>query len=170
MLPDNIDDAEPPLFSAVLRPHRSLGPFGFKVVMLVIAGISAVTSIVFLLMGAWPVTGFVGLDLILLYWAFRASYRSARAYELVTVTPSVLTVRQVTPRGDVREWRANPLWVRLDREELGEFGLQKLFLVSRGRRVAVANCLDPQERESFAASLANALWAAKRGPDRTVFQ
>ena len=97
------------------------------------------------------------------------SYRSAKAYEEVVVTPSVLTVRQVTDRGAVSEWNANPLWVRLDREEFGEFGLQQLFLVSRGRRLAIAACLDPQSRESFAAALSAALWEAKRGPTRTVF-
>jgi uncharacterized membrane protein len=169
MTNDNSREGEAPLFSAVLRPYRSLGSLGFKAVMLAIGIMSAVTSVMFLIMGAWPITGFLGLDVLLVYWALRMSYRSAKAYEEVVVTPSVLTVRQVTDRGTVKEWNANPLWVRLDREEFGEFGLQQLFLVSRGRRLAIAGCLDPQSRASFASALSAALWEAKRGPTRAVF-
>ncbi|MGE0751982.1 MAG: DUF2244 domain-containing protein [Variibacter sp.] len=158
---------EPTLFSAVLQPYRSLPPSGFTIVMLTIAALSALTSIMFLVMGAWPVTGFLGVDVLLVYWALRASYGTAKAYEQVIVTPSALMVRQVTHRGAVTEWQANPLWVRIDREELGEFGLQQLFLVSQGKRLPIGACLDPQARESFAAALSTALWEAKRGPTRT---
>ena len=71
---------------------------------------------VFLLAGAWPVFGFFGLDVLLVYWAFRLNYRSAKAYEQVTVTPSELTVRKVSHHGRVSEWTLNPLWVRLERD------------------------------------------------------
>ena len=67
----------------------------------------------------------------------------------------------------MREWTLNPLWTKLDREQHEEFGLLRLFLVSRGRRLAIASFLSPQERESFAAALAAALGEAKRGPTRT---
>ena len=60
--------------------------------------------------------GFFGLDVLLIYWAFRVNYRPAAAYEQVTVTPSELKVRKVSHRGRAREWTLNPLWVRLDRE------------------------------------------------------
>ena len=166
MRADNIHTDEPPLFSAVLTPYRSLAPMGFTVVILMIAGLSALLGLIFVLMGAWPVIGFLGLDVLLVYWALRASYRSGQAYEQVILTPSLLSVRAVSAQGAVQEWRANPLWVRIDREELGEFGLQRLFLVSRGERLAVGNCLDPQARASFAAALSRALGEARRGPTR----
>jgi uncharacterized membrane protein len=169
MTNDNNREREPTLFSAVLRPYRSLGPSGLRIVMFAIGALSLVTSIIFLILGAWPVAGFLGLDVLLVYWALRVSDRSAKAYEEVVVTPSILMVRQVTDRGAVKEWSANPLWVRLDREEFGEFGLQQLFLVSRGRRLTIAGCLDPQSRASFASALSAALGEAKRGPTRTIF-
>ena len=103
--------------------------------MAVLGGISFVTGMVFLIAGAWPVFGFFGLDVLLVYWAFRLNYRSARAYEQVTVTPSELTVRKVSHHGRVREWTLNPVWVRLTRDVHEEFGLQRLFLESQGRRV-----------------------------------
>jgi uncharacterized membrane protein len=114
------------------------------------------------------VIGFFGLDVLLLYWAFRINYRDATAYEEVRVTPTELTMRKVSRRGEVREWILNPVWARLDRETHEEFGIQQLFLVSHGKRLAIASFLGPHEKESFARALTAALGAARRGVTRTV--
>jgi uncharacterized membrane protein len=169
MAPDNDTHREAPIFSAVITPHRSLGPTGFVVLMAAIGGISFIAGMLFLIAGAWPIFGFFGLDVLLIYWAFRASYRSAAAYEEVIVTTSELTVRRVNARGKVRETVLNPLWVRLDKEVHEEFGIGRLFLVSRDKRFPIAGFLGPHEKESFAVALANALGEARRGPTRTVF-
>ncbi len=68
------------------------------------------------------------------------------------------------------EWALNPLWAKLECESDEEFGLQRLYLVSRGRKLPVASFLPPQEKESFASALSAALGEAKRGPTRTVFE
>jgi uncharacterized membrane protein len=167
--PDNDLAREPTLFSAIITPHRSLSAMGFVLVMGLIGGISFIGGMFFFLMGAWPVVGFLGLDVLLVYWAFRANYRAAAAFEEVTVTPSELRLRRVSHRGEVAEWTLNPLWTTLDRERHEEYGLLRLFLVSRGRRLSVAGFLAPNERESFAAALSAALGEARRGPTRTVF-
>jgi uncharacterized membrane protein len=161
-------DPEPTLFSAVVTPHRSLSYAGFIIMMAAVTGVSCAAGTFFLIIGAWPVFGFFGLDVILVYLAFRANYRAAAAYEEVTVTACELKVRKVTHRGQVSEWSLNPVWVRLDRETHEEFGIEKLFLVSRGRRLPIASFLGPQEKESFAAALGAAIGEAKRGPTRTV--
>jgi uncharacterized membrane protein len=170
MTRDNDPNREPPIFSAVLTPHRSLSPGGFLVVMAALGAISMITGVAFLLAGAWPVLGFLGLDVLLVYWAFRVNYRAARAYEQVTVTPSELTIRKVSQHGGVREWTLNPVWVRLHRDTHEEFGLQRLFLESQGRRLTIAGFLPPQEKESFALALSGALAEAKRGPTRSVLE
>ena len=162
----NAPDCEPPIFSAVLTPYRSLGHYGFALFMAAVALMSVAAGVVFLLLGAWPVFGFLGLDVLVLYVAFRINFRDARAYEEVTVTPSELTVRKVSPRGDVAEWSANPLWVRLEREMHEEFGLQRLCLVTRGHAFPIASFLCPDEKASFATALAAAIHEAKRGPAR----
>jgi len=161
-------DSEPTLFSAVVTPHRSLSRLGFLIVMAVVTIVSFIAGTAFLLMGAWPVFGFFGLDVLLVYWAFRANYRAAAAFEEVTVTPSELRVRKVSHRGKVSEWTLNPVWVKLDRETHEEFGIEHLFLVWRGRRLPIASFLGPQEKESFADALGAAIIEAKRGPTRTV--
>src|SRR6202790_872603 len=94
-------DREPTLFSAIVTPHRSLSRFGFVIVMAAVTGVSFVAGTVFLILGAWPVFGFFGLDVLLVYLAFRANYRAAAAYEEVTMTACELKVRKVSHRGKV---------------------------------------------------------------------
>ena len=155
---------EPNLFSARLTPHRSLGRTGFLVLMGFLTAVSFTAGVAFWIMGAWPVFGFFGLDVLLVYWAFRVNFRRAKATEEISVTPSELRVRRVSHRGHVVEWVLNPLWVQLDQKTHAEFGIEKLYLVSKGRRVSVANFLGPDEKASFAKALLAALQAAKRGP------
>jgi uncharacterized membrane protein len=160
----DLEGAQPRLFSALLTPHRSLSRTGFLVLMAFVIVVSFAAGIVFLLMGAWPVFGFFGLDVVLVYWAFRANFRHAKASEEITITPSELRVRRVSHRGHAVEWVLNPLWVQLDQKIHAEFGIEKLYLVSRGRRISVASFLGAAEKASFAKALSAALQAAKRGP------
>jgi uncharacterized membrane protein len=155
---------QPELFSALLTPHRSLNRTGFLLVMAFISFISFAAGFAFLLMGAWPVFGFFGLDVLAIYWAFRINFRRARATEEISVTPSELRVRRISHRGQVVEFVLNPLWVRLDQKTHAEFGIEKLYLVSSGRHVAIASFLGPEEKASFAKALTAALQDAKRGP------
>ena len=154
---------ETELFSARLTPHRSLNRTGFLVVMAFISVVSFAAGVAFLLMGAWPVFGFFGLDVLAIYWAFRINFRRAKASEEIRVTPSELRVRRISHRGHVMEFSFNPLWVQLDRKTHAEFGIERLYLVSRGRRVAIGSFLGAEEKESFSKALMAALQAAKRG-------
>jgi uncharacterized membrane protein len=158
------DVPQPELFSALLTPHRSLNRTGFLVLMGFVCVISFIAGMVFLMMGAWPVLGFFGLDVLAIWWAFRINNRTARAFEEITVTPSELRVRRTSHRGHVVEWVLNPLWVRLDQKTDPEFGIERLYLVSSGRRVSIGSFLGPGEKASFAKALLAALQAAKRGP------
>jgi uncharacterized membrane protein len=156
--------AQPKLFSALLTPHRSLNRTGFLVLMVFIGVVSFIAGIAFLLMGAWPVLGFLGVDVLAIYWAFRVNFRDSKATEEIWVTPFELRVRRVSHRGHVVEFVLNPLWVRLDQKCHAEFGIEKLYLLSKGRRVAIASFLGPDEKASFAKALTAALHAARRGP------
>jgi len=155
---------QPMLFSARLTPHRSLGRTGFVVLMSFLSIVSFAAGVAFWLMGAWPVLGFFGLDVLAIYWAFRVNFRRAEASEEIVVTASELRVRRVSHRGHIVEWVFNPLWVQLDRKTHAEFGIERLYLVSRGRRVSIGNFLGADEKASFAKALMVALQAAKRGP------
>jgi uncharacterized membrane protein len=156
--------AQPELFSALLTPHRSLNSTGFLVLMAFLSAVSFAAGLAILLMGAWPVLGFFGLDVFAIYWAFRINFRHAKATEEIWVTPSELRVRRVSHRGRVVEFVLNPLWVQLDQKTHAEFGIEKLYLVSKGRRVSIGSFLGPDEKASFAKALLTALQAARRGP------
>src|SRR4030088_2191669 len=155
---------QPKLFSALPTPHRAQTRTCFLVLMAFLSIVSFAAGLGFLLMGAWPVLGFFGLDVLVVYWAFRINFRHAKATEEISVTPSELRVRRVSHRGHVVEWVLNPLWVQLDQKTHAEFGIEKLYLVSRGRRVSIANFLGADEKASFAKALTAALQAARRGP------
>jgi uncharacterized membrane protein len=153
---------EPILFEARLSPHRSLSSTGFAIVMGMLAGVSFVVGVSFLMMGAWPVFGFFGLDVALVWLAFRVNYRDARAYEDIRVTPSVLSVRQVSAKGAARETDFNPRWVRLEKTEDELYGVTRVALMSRGILLIVGAFLPPLYKSELAKCLSAALAAAKR--------
>ncbi|MBA4791339.1 MAG: DUF2244 domain-containing protein [Rhizobiales bacterium] len=163
------DDGEPTVFAATMAPHRSLSPRGFLIVMLAIGGVSFLSGFYFLSLGAWPIFGFFGLDVALLYFAFRASFRSAAAREFIRITPSLVQVRQVSARGEAREARMNPFFTRVKRRDMEEIGTLDLALVSRDRQVAVGIHLGPWQKADLADELGAALGEVKRGVTRTVF-
>jgi uncharacterized membrane protein len=153
--------ADASVFRALLHPHRSLKPRGFLILMLTFGGASFVTGMVFLVMGAWPVTGFFGLDVLLVYIAFKLNYRAARAYELVELTPNALTLRQVSASGKTRDFEFNPYWVRLLLTERPDGGTH-LKIASHGRELEFARLLNDDERRDFANALKDALDAARQ--------
>lgn len=157
------DDFLRPIFSAVLTPHRSLTPRGLLIVMALIGASSFVAGTVFFLAGAWPVVGFLGLDVALIYLAFRLNNRQARAFETVEVTREALTVRKVDARGRGQSFGLDPYWTRLEVARR-EWGIVDLWLTTRGERLAIGRFLNPADRESFAKALSAALAEARGVP------
>ncbi len=128
-------DGGAPIFNARLTPHRSLNRNGFRALMAATFAASAVVSLPFYLMGAWPIVGFMGLD-----------------------------VARVNAAGLKREWKFIPAWVRLERVDHEEFGIQRLSLHMRGRRWDIARFLGPDQKAEFATHFTKALAEARRGP------
>lgn len=156
-------DTEAPFFSAILTPYRSLGPNGFLVLMLCTGAVSFAAGMVFLMIGAWPVFGFFGLDMALIWLAFRWNYASAKTFEEVSVSRSEVVVRKVDPGKRLREYRFNPFWVRLTVTRLEDEGVTKISLTARGESIDVGNFLNPEDRTSFAGAMAMALASVKAG-------
>lgn len=153
-----------PLFDVRLNPHRSLTPGGFRALMAATFFCTALFSLPFYVLGAWPVVGFMGLDVLALYVAFRVNFRAARAYEELRLTPLELLFARVSTRGARREWRFNPAWVRFERIDHEEFGTQRLSLVSRGRSLEFGAFLGPDQKAELATRFSRALAQARLGP------
>ena len=152
-----------PIFHAVLEPHRSLSPRGFVVLMAAIAAVAFGAGLAFALMGAWPVLGFFGLDVLLIYVAFKASYRSGQMHETLRLTESALTVERVGPGRRRRSWRFQPYWLRVEMDDPPRHESQ-LVLTSHGRRLPIGAFLAPEERLELAHALVAALGRLKSPP------
>lgn len=153
-----------PLFEDTLRPHRSLGPVGFRTLMIVVGCASAALSVPFYLLGAWPVVGFFGLDVLAIYLAFRLNFHAARACEHFRLTYFELTFARISAAGQRREWRLTPSWVRLERVDDEDYGPQRLTLHSRGRSWRIASGVGPERKAQFAGEFTRALALARSGP------
>ncbi|MSP48463.1 MAG: DUF2244 domain-containing protein [Alphaproteobacteria bacterium] len=149
-------------FDAWLRPHRSLNPRGVACVLALAAVPGFILGLVFLSLGAWPVSGFLGLDVALLWLAFRLNNRAAREAERVRLSETELTVDRHAVDGKAEHWSFQPNWLRvvLDDPPKPE---SRLLLSTHGRSLAIGTFLPPAERLEVADALRDALrrW---RGP------
>lgn len=150
------------VFSATLTPHRSLGPLGFLILMSVLSVLSFAAGLVFVWSGAWPVLGFFGLDVALVYLAFKLSYRSGRLYERVDLDRERLTLTRVHPSGRSERYVFPAYWVRVLLEAMPD-GRSDIRLTSHGRVVPFGRFLTNDERDNFAAALRAALQTARQG-------
>lgn len=144
------------LFEATLTPHRSLSPHGEALLVGVVVACLALPALLFLRLGAWPVIPFLGLDLVLVVWALKASFRHARLYERVRVTPAALGIVRVWPSGRAESWRFSPALTRI---EMAPAGNGRLKLTCGSQSLVLGGFLGPDERESLAHALKGALRA-----------
>lgn len=150
----------PGTFNAVLFPYRSLSPAGFLILMSLIGLTSFVLGVMFALMGAWPVVIFLGLEVVLIYVAFKLNYRSGREYETVELDPLQLVLTRVDPAGGRRNFDFNTYWVRVNLfEEAG--GRTSISLSSHGQEIQFGRFLTDDERRDFATALHAALLTAR---------
>lgn len=144
---------QPSRFDAVLYPNRSLGSTGFALLMGAIVTVSILVGAGFAMVGAWPVTGFLGLDVLLLYLAFRWNFRDARRAEIICLNQDGLKVRRMMPDGESRDWHFETAWVQVIVEN------HQLKLRSHGKELVIGACLTADERSAFAEALRSALQA-----------
>ena len=153
-----MDDTKPKTWRATLTPHRSLSPKGFVILMSVIVGLNLTVGMFFYVIGAWPVVGFIGLDVALIWWAFRANFADARRAEHIEITAGELVLRRLAEDRPAQEQRFSRRWVRVELEEDRERELVgPLYLRFGGKRTEIASFLGARERLSFANALKAAL-------------
>ena len=145
------------LFNAVLRPNRSLAKNGFIIVMGLMSILCVFGGSMFMLAGAWPVTGFLGLELVLLYVALRLNHRSGFLTETVQLRRSSLTVSRCFPDGHQTAWHFQPYWLKVEFDPEEVEHTRRVVLTSKGTRVSLGSFLSPRERAQFAKALTTAL-------------
>ena len=162
---DGLDLEESPAirFEAVLQPHTSLGAQGFLLLMAVIGVISFTAGVAFVIAGAWPVFGFLGLDVVLVYVAFKFNYRDARRYETVKLTDNKLVIERVGHTGRRQKWSFQTYWLKIDLED-PPTPESALMLRSHGKVLEIGSFLAPHEKHDLAAALRCELNKLQRDP------
>lgn len=150
-------------FRAELAPHNALTPRGFQVLMWLVAGICGICGVVFYLIGAWPVVGFLGLDVLIIYWAFRASFRNNERREIIEVSDHRVTVTRVAPRrqDEVLQFLRSLVRIELEEDRQREL-IGRLLIRERGRICEIGSFLGPDERRSFFKAFKAAVYGFAR--------
>lgn len=152
--------AEPVRF--VLTPHSSLSRQGFLVLMAFIGAVSFITGIAFAVIGAWPVMGFFGLDVALIWYAFHRNFRSGRQLETIDIADGRLTLTHIDVRGARRRTELSTAWVAV-RLTQGTDGRTSIALASHGREHTFGAFLTDGERIELAPALRSALSMSRGG-------
>ena len=145
-----------PIFAAELTPYRSLGFRGFKILLMIAGAMSAMHVFVFLVIGAWPIFGFIGAEWLLFWWLLRTHLKGERRAERIRLFPGRLVLEQIDAKGRVAECSFEPYWLRIVLHERG-FENPALLLRSHGRSVEIGAFLGAHERRQFAEELAQVL-------------
>jgi uncharacterized membrane protein len=143
-----------------IEPNRPMRSWAIAVVIGFAALVSFVTGFMFALHGAWPVTPFFGLDVLLLAWAMRASVRASKQREHLRLTMDSLIIERVNAAGQKRREELNPYWLRVEHDDPELLGAE-LALVLHGRRWVVGSFLGAEERARLAEALRRALRDAR---------
>ena len=149
-------ETERPQFEALLYPHRSLSQRGFLILTAATFAIVAAYGGLFLVLGAWPIFGFLGAEWLLFWWLLRTHFRGDRRAERIRLYADRLVLQQIDPKGRVAESTFEPYWLQVVLRERG-FENPALLLRSHGRAVEIGAFLGADERRQFAQQLQSVL-------------
>ncbi len=148
---------EPVLFEAVCTAHQSLDDRGMRAVAVLVIAASAAVATLFTVLGAWPIIGFTGLEVLLVLGLLSLHRRGGRrAMEVLAITGGQLVVRRTDTRGRREELALDAYWARVSLEERPGTA-SRLLLTERRRGVEVGGLLGDAERRELAAMLSEAL-------------
>jgi uncharacterized membrane protein len=149
---EDSSSAERPLYEALLYPRRSLSERGFLILTIGTAVFGAAYGAMFLVMGAWPIFGYLGAEWLLFWWLLRTHFRGDRRAERIRLYRDRLVLQQIDAKGRTAETRFEPYWLRVVLAERG-FENPALLLRSHGTSVEIGTFLGAQERRDFAVEL-----------------
>jgi uncharacterized membrane protein len=149
----------PILFEAVSTPPSSFSPLGYRVLVGLLCAAAALPAIMFTIMGAWPVLGFLGAEVpLVLFLVSRQAQGARHVREALVLMPGGLTVTRTDHRGRAQAMSLDPYWARLEQDGAGQ-----LMLVQRNRRIRIGQHLSEADRAGYATAIHAAL-ARYRAP------
>ncbi|MEO1042176.1 MAG: DUF2244 domain-containing protein [Pseudomonadota bacterium] len=163
MGPDPVAAEDDFRFHALLFPNRSLSADGFRRVLAVVIGVNLMNALIYFTLGAWPVAFFCGVDILIVWAAFKVSYAQGRRHERVMLTDDALWISRVLPSGHETRWKLSPHWTRVLIDDPVEHTTQ-LKLIEKGKTLILGSFLAPQERKELAEAIQAALQAFRAEP------
>ncbi|WP_426956052.1 DUF2244 domain-containing protein [Muricoccus radiodurans] len=149
--------AGPTLFEAITSPRQSWHAGGFGVVVLLLLIGSGSVTTVFWLLGAWPVAGFMGVEVLLVVSLLLAHRRwSSRAAEHILLRDGRVRVVRTDGRGRREAAEFEAYWA--EAALLSRPGrISEGRLSSRGRSVEIGRFLPEAEKADLVRALTQAL-------------
>ena len=148
----------PRSFEAIITPQRSLSPGMMRTLLAAIGLLCVASATLFVSLGAWPVGGFTGLELLLAAYLIRLHIREGRASELILLSPAALRIIRTNPAGQRQEITLEPTWLRIDlTERPGR--TPALTVGARRQRHEIAAALGSEQKRDLATALDAALYA-----------
>lgn len=148
-------------FDALLRPNQSLSRPAFWVIMSIVAGANLISAFAFISSGAFPIIGFLGLDVLVVWLAFKACFKSQRQWTRVQITNDVLRVDHMNPKGEESSVELPTAFARI---ELKTPLTPNSWVTLAHRREAyvIGRFLTMDERHSLVEAMRDALQRARR--------
>ncbi len=135
-----------------LEPSQSLRPEGANLVLVILGSFGLVISGSFMVFGAWPVFGFMALDVLLIYIAFQSQYRRSDRGEEITICNDKIEIKYFNGGICVKTILLNKYWAKL--EHFDSFNRQsKLMFSSHGKFSEIGEFLSLKEKQKLAAHL-----------------
>ncbi len=137
-----------------LWPYRSLPRRGFVTfiaatcLLLLLPLLAVIGSAVL-----WVLLPFLLAAVAGVWWALERSYRDGEIVEDLCLRADQITLTRHGPRGQRKDWQANPYWLRVTLHTTGGPVPNYLTLKADGREVELGAFLTEAERSALAALL-----------------
>ena len=135
---------------------RSALPWNAKRILWIAVAVSAVMSLRFAMLGAWPVLIFSVLDIGGLYVALHMFSRSRPPEERLRFQSDRIELERIDAKGRSSKIALPAYWTRLETQERPD-GDCRLWLVFRQERHPIGMCLGATERRAIAPQIEDAL-------------
>ena len=150
-----------PIYDVItLWPHRSLSQRGFVILLAALGLLAFVIGLGFFLIGAWPVIGFMGLELGVLYLVFRLNYRDGKASEQLLIHDKGLHLIRISPKGNQDSTSFESHWLRA--EIFPQKGKRKTLALKHHHHIyEIGAFLPPAEKQAVKELINEKLSAAR---------
>lgn len=149
---DYTDAREAGEFHLIARRNNSLSSTGRTAVFGSLVLVSFAISSAFAFFGAWLVLPFAGVEMAVLYLAFRHMERHAGDFESIAIEGERVLVER-WELGKVSRYEFNRYWANVVLEQPGRTGKMRVALRSHGREVEFGRHLTDEQREAVAKAL-----------------